>query len=192
MLNGVDKELFRPIKREDARSLVERLFNIKLRSKVLLHINPGPRKGTHILVKAVAKVKKAYGNAFTLLIVGKLGPKSYRDYVEELVRGLGLVDNVKVLGYVENKLLPLLYNVADITVTPSYSEGAPLVIPESLACGTPVVATDVGGNPEYLALAGIDENTQPSTNSTQYRRLARWQLKSIHSLKSRQHDMRLS
>jgi len=156
VLNGVDKELFRPIKREDARSLVERLFNIKLRSKVLLHINPGPRKGTHILVKAVAVVKKAYGDDFTLLIVGKLGPKSYKDYVEELVRGLGLMDNVKVLGYVEDNLLLLLYNVADITVVPSYSEGAPLVIPESLACGTPVVATDVGGNPEYLTLAGID------------------------------------
>jgi glycosyltransferase involved in cell wall biosynthesis len=157
VLNGVDKELFRPIKREDARSLVERLFNIKLRGKVLLHVNPGTLKGTHILVKAVAIVKKAYGNDFTLLIVGKLGHKSYRDYVEELVRGLGLMDNVKMLGYVENKLLPLLHNATDITVTPSYSEGAPLVIPESLACGTPVVATDVGGNPEYLALAGIDD-----------------------------------
>ena len=157
VLNGVNKELFKPIKREDAKSLVERLFNIKLGGKVLLHVNPGSLKGTHILVKAVAIVKKAYGDDFTLLIIGKLGPKSYREYVEELVRGLGLVDNVKMLGYVEDKLLPLLYNAADITVTPSYSEGAPLVIPESLACGTPVVATDVGGNPEYLALAGIND-----------------------------------
>jgi len=155
VLNGVDKELFRPIKREDARSLVERLFNIKLRSRVLLHVNPGPLKGTHILVKAVAIVKKAYGNDFTLLIVGKLGHKSYREYVEGLVRGLGLTDNVKMLGYVENKLLPLLYNVADISVTPSYSEGSPLVIPESLACGTPVIATNVGGNPEYLNRVGL-------------------------------------
>jgi len=157
VLNGVDKELFKPIKREDARSLVERLFNIKLRGKVLLHVNPGSRKGTHILVKAVAIVKKAYGNDFTLLIVGKLGHKSYREYVERLVRGLGLTDNIKMLGYVENRLLPLLYNIANITVTTSYSEGGPLTTPESLACGTPVVATDVGGNPEYLALAGIDD-----------------------------------
>jgi len=157
VLNGVNKELFRPIKREDARSLVERVSNIKLRGKVLLHVNPGLLKGTHILVKAVAEVKKIYGNDFTLLIVGKLGPKSYREYVEELVRGLGLTDNIKVLGYVENKLLPPFYNTADIAVVPSYSEGAPLVIAESLACGTPVVATDVGGNPEYLALAGIDD-----------------------------------
>jgi len=109
------------------------------------------------LIKAVAIVKKAYGDDFTLLIIGKLGPKSYREYVEELVRDLGLVDNVKMLGYVENQRLPMVYSSANLTIVPSYSEGGPLTTPESLACGTPVVATDVGGNPEYLALAGIDD-----------------------------------
>jgi len=58
---------------------------------------------------------------------------------------------------VQQDKLPLLYNAADLTVVPSYSEGSPLVIPESLACGTPVVATNVGGNPEYLSLAGLRE-----------------------------------
>jgi len=54
------------------------------------------------------------------------------------------------VGYVEHNKLPAVYNSADLTIVPSYSEGSPLVIPESLACGTPVVATNVGGNPEYL------------------------------------------
>ncbi len=84
-----------------------------------------------------------------------MGHKSYKEYAEGLVRGLGLTDNVKMLGYVEDKLLPLLYNATDITVTPSYSEGSLLVIPESLACGTPVIATNVGGNPEYLNKVGL-------------------------------------
>jgi glycosyltransferase involved in cell wall biosynthesis len=109
------------------------------------------------LIKAVAIVKKAYVDDFTLLIIGKLGPKSYREYVGGLVRGLGLVDNVKMLGYVEYQRLPMVYSSANLTIVPSYSEGGPLTTPESLACGTPVVATDVGGNPEYLALAGIDD-----------------------------------
>ena len=108
------------------------------------------------MIKAVAIVKKAYVDDFTLLIIGKLGPKSYREYVEELVRDLGLVDNVKMLGYVEYQRLPMVYSSANLTIVPSYSEGSSLTTPESLACGTPVVATDVG-NPEYLALAGIDD-----------------------------------
>jgi hypothetical protein len=52
--------------------------------------------------------------------------------------------------------LPALYNVADITIVPSYSEGGPLITPESLACGAPVIATNVGGNLEYLRLTHLD------------------------------------
>ncbi|MGC9107033.1 MAG: glycosyltransferase, partial [Infirmifilum sp.] len=86
-----------------------------------------------------------------------MGPRSYREYVEAMVKNLRLGSNVRFLGYVEQDRLSLLYNAADLTVVPSYSEGAPLVIPESLACGTPVIATNVGGNPEYLSLAGLEK-----------------------------------
>ena len=157
ILNGVDKEVFKPMNKDYAKTLVEEGFNLKLKSKVLLHVNPGPLKGTHILVKAVAMLKKIYGKDFTLLIVGKLGPRTFREYVKEIIRCLGLEENVKMLGYIENEKLPVLYNAADLTVVPSYSEGGPLITPESLACGTPVVATDVGGNPEYLTLAGLGD-----------------------------------
>jgi glycosyltransferase involved in cell wall biosynthesis len=155
ILNGVDKDVFKPMNKDYAKTLVEEIFRIKLRDKVLLHVNPGPRKGTHILIKAVAMLRRIYGDGFTLLIAGRLGPKTYREYVENMIRGLRLEENVKMLGYVKNELLPLLYNAADMTIVPSYSEGAPLVIPESLACGTPVIATNVGGNPEYLKLAHL-------------------------------------
>jgi len=156
VLNGIDKEVFKPTNKDYAKTQVEEIFKIRLKDKVLLHVNPGPRKGTHMLIKAVAILRKIYGDNFTLLIAGRLGPKTYREYVENMVRGLKLEENVKMLGYVENKLLPQLYSVADATVAPSYSEGAPLVIPESLACGTPVIATNVGGNPEYLKLMHLD------------------------------------
>jgi glycosyltransferase involved in cell wall biosynthesis len=156
ILNGVDKEVFKPMNKDYAKTLVEEILKVRLRDKVLLHVNPGPRKGTHILIKAAAMLKRIYGDNFTLLIAGRLGPKTYREYVENMIRGLKLKENVKMLGYVEQKLLPLLYNAADITVAPSYSEGAPLVTPESLACGTPVIATNVGGNPEYLEIVHLD------------------------------------
>jgi glycosyltransferase involved in cell wall biosynthesis len=164
VLNGVDKELFKPMDKEHARALIEEWFGVELRDKVLLHVNPGPRKGTHILIKAIAQLKKIYGRDFTLLIVGRLGPKIYKEYVEEMIGDLRLEKNVKMLGYVKDKKLPILYNAADLTVVPSYSEGSPLVIPESLACNTPVVATSVGGNPEYLTLAGLEDLIVPLSN----------------------------
>jgi glycosyltransferase involved in cell wall biosynthesis len=157
ILNGVDKDVFKPMNKDYAKTLVEEIFRIKLRDKVLLHANPGPIKGTHILVKAVAMLRRIYGDNFTLLIAGRLGPKTYREYVENMIRGLRLEEDVKMLGYVEHRLLPLLYNAADITIVPSYSEGGPLTTPESLACGTPVIATNVGGNPEYLLMAGLTD-----------------------------------
>jgi glycosyltransferase involved in cell wall biosynthesis len=152
ILNGVDKEVFKPMNKDYAKTQVEEIFKIRLKDKVLLHANPGPIKGTHILIKAVAMLRRIYGDNFTLLIAGKVGPKTYGEYVESMVRGLKLEENIKMLGYVEHELLPLLYNTADVTIVPSYSEGGPLITPESLACGTPVIATNVGGNPEYLSM----------------------------------------
>jgi glycosyltransferase involved in cell wall biosynthesis len=156
-LNGVDKNVFKPMNKDYAKTLVEEIFKIRLRDKVLLHVNPGPRKGTHVLIKAVAMLRRIYGNNFTLLITGRLGPKTYREYIESMTKNLRLEDSVKMLGYVEDKLLPLLYNAADVVIGSSYSEGSPLVIPEALACATPVVATNVGGNPEYLTLVDLSE-----------------------------------
>jgi glycosyltransferase involved in cell wall biosynthesis len=156
ILNGVDKDVFKPMNKDYAKTQVEEIFEVRLRDKVLLHVNPGPIKGTHILIKAIAMLRRIYGDNFTLLIVGKLGPKTYREYVENMIRCLKLEENIKILGYVEHKLLPLLYNTADVTIVPSYSEGGPLTTPESLACGTPVIATNVGGNPEYLSIVGLN------------------------------------
>jgi glycosyltransferase involved in cell wall biosynthesis len=157
ILNGVDKDVFKPMNKNYAKTFVEELFKIRLKDKILLHVNPGPIKGTHILIKATAILRRIYGDNFTLLMAGRIWPRTYKEYIEDMVRGLKLEENVKMLGYVEHRLLPLLYNAADVTVAPSYSEGAPLVIPESLACGTPVIATNVGGNPEYLTLTNLSD-----------------------------------
>jgi len=103
VFNGVDEEKFKPMDKDRARALVEERFGVELRDKVLLHVNPGPRKGTHVLVKAIAMLKRAWGNNFTLLVVGKLGPKTYKGHVEYMIKSLGLEGNVKMLGYVKNK-----------------------------------------------------------------------------------------
>jgi len=155
ILNGVNRELFKPMSKDAARSHLEQKYGVNFRGYVIAHIGLSPRKGTYTLVKALVMLKKM-GAEFTALFVGRIEPPSYRSYVEDIIRRNNL--NVKLFKWVPDDDLPYIYNSADVTVVPSYSEGSPLVIPESLACGTPVIATNVGGNPEYLSMAGLSNN----------------------------------
>ena len=50
VLNGVDKEVFKPMNKDYVKTQVKEIFKVRLRDKVLLHVNPGPIKGTHILI----------------------------------------------------------------------------------------------------------------------------------------------
>jgi glycosyltransferase involved in cell wall biosynthesis len=82
------------------------------------------------------------------LVVGK-GPDL--ESVRLQVTQLGISSNFKLAGFVSDEDLPSYYNAADLFVLPSKSgEGLPLVALEAMACGLPVVATDVGGIKEIL------------------------------------------
>ena len=86
------------------------------------------------------------GQRLRLLVIG--GDKDCRDEVERL-KGLSkclqLNDSVTFCGLVEQEMLPYFYSAADLCVFPSHYESFGLAALESLACGTPVVATQVGG-----------------------------------------------
>lgn len=105
------------------------------------------RMGIDKLLQALAEVKKYVPNVW-LAIAGK-GVR--RAALEQQVQTLGLQDHVQFLGYVPDEQLPIAYQAADLTVVPSqHLEGFGLILLESLACGTPVVSTPVGGMPEVL------------------------------------------
>ena len=67
------------------------------------------------------------------------------DRVKQLAKERDLEDQIDFVGQVDHLELPLYYNAADVCVVPSYYESFGLVALESMACGTPVVATRVGG-----------------------------------------------
>ncbi|MEM8503551.1 MAG: glycosyltransferase family 4 protein [Cyanobacteria bacterium P01_D01_bin.1] len=105
------------------------------------------RMGIDNLLEALAQLKQTVPEVW-LAIAGK-GP--LRSQLEEQAQALGLVDNVRFLGFLPEADLPVAYQAADLTVMPSQSlEGFGLVLLESLACGTPAVCTPVGGMPEVL------------------------------------------
>ncbi|EKQ67120.1 glycosyltransferase [Leptolyngbyaceae cyanobacterium JSC-12] len=105
------------------------------------------RMGIDKLLQAVAIVKQQVPDVW-LAIAGK---GTLRPRLEQQVEDLGLRKHVKFLGYVPDEQLPIAYQAADLTVVPSQSlEGFGLILLESLACGTPVLSTPVGGMPEVL------------------------------------------
>jgi D-inositol-3-phosphate glycosyltransferase len=86
-----------------------------------------------------------------------------RENLRNLTKELGISDHVTFLGFVNHEELPIFYSAADVCVIPSYHESFGLVALESLACGTPVVATKVGAM-ESVIRSGhtgyvVDDNT---------------------------------
>jgi glycosyltransferase involved in cell wall biosynthesis len=100
----------------------------------------------------------------TLVLMGGTGPLA--NELNNRIRALNLEQNVRCLGRVSDHDLPLAYRAADMTVVPSQAlEGFGLITLESLASGTPVYVTPVGGLPETIrpfAPECIFENTGPT------------------------------
>ncbi len=71
--------------------------------------------------------------------------------LEGQIASAGVQEHVRLLGYVEEERLPLMYQAADLSIVPTVAlEGFGLVVVESLAAGTPVLVTPIGGLPEVV------------------------------------------
>jgi len=135
---GVELDLFQPMNKGKARGELG-LDD----TKVLLFVGRiQPLKGLDILLRAVACLDR---NDLRLLIVGGDAGGGEVARLRSLARELGIAEKVVFLGAVEHERMPLFYNAANVCVVPSYYESFCLVAIEALACGTPVVASRVGG-----------------------------------------------
>lgn len=137
VLHGVDLELFRPVDREAVRA------RLGLAGRVLLSVGHlTRRKGHHLAVEALPELPGT-----TLLIAGD---GWYEAGLREMAAAFGVADRVRFLGHVEQENLRDYYGAADALVLASNREGMANVLLESMACGTPVVATPVWGTPEAV------------------------------------------
>jgi peptidoglycan/xylan/chitin deacetylase (PgdA/CDA1 family) len=106
-----------------------------------------PVKGLDVLLHACSTLQ-SHGTSFKLYLIGN-GP--LRATLEAQCASLGITDHVRFIGSVPHDQLGSWYRAADCTVLSSHSEGIPNVLRESLACGTPFVATRVGGISEIAS-----------------------------------------
>ncbi len=143
MRNGVDLVRFRPTDPGQARQALGL-------SGAPLFLSVGhliERKGHHLVIESLALLGSRFPGA-QLVIAGE-GPE--REALGTLARRLGVQDQVLFVGAVKNAELYLWYGAADVFVLASSREGWANVLLEAMACGTPVVATDIWGTPEVVA-----------------------------------------
>ena len=140
---GVDTDLFTPGDRAEAR----RRLGLDDRPVLLWVGRIAPIKGLDTLLDTVARLREA-GRDMRLLVVGGEADEPTNGHETSLRRriaALGLGESVRFVGPQPQSVLPLYYAAADVTVLPSYYESFGMVALEAMACGSPVIASRVGG-----------------------------------------------
>jgi D-inositol-3-phosphate glycosyltransferase len=142
---GVDLELFRPMEPDRARSML----GLPPDHKMILFVGRlDPIKGLDTLLRAMARIVEGrpdwLQNACLYVIGGEKGDEGARGDAEQ-ARILALRDVVTFLGPQAQDALPAYYSAAKVVVVPSRYESFGMVALEAMACGAPVIASDVGG-----------------------------------------------
>jgi glycosyltransferase involved in cell wall biosynthesis len=141
--NGVDIERFQP------QDLQKSRLRLELAQDVPLIVSVGSlieSKGHHLLIDAISELT-AWLPQLRLYI---LGEGVYRSKLQQRIREKNLQDRAFLMGNRPNEELSAWFSAANLSCVMSSREGWPNVVSESLACGTPVLATRVGGIPEIL------------------------------------------
>lgn len=146
--NGVDLDKFFPVPQVEAR---ERLGLPQNRRIVLSVGRIVENKGYHLIVEALHLLREAEQNCPYLVIVGGAADEAiYPAKLRETITQLKMGKDVLLAGPQANETLRDWYSAADVYCLASKTEGWPNVLLESLACGTPVVATNTWGTPEII------------------------------------------
>jgi teichuronic acid biosynthesis glycosyltransferase TuaC len=135
--NGVDLKIFAPMNRQEA------LDRLGLKGPLIVTVgNILEAKGQHLVVRALAQFPE-----LQYLIVGT-GPNERE--VQRIAGEAGVASRVHFMGRWPHEDLAHIYGAADAMILASAREGCPGVVLESQACGTPVIATNVGGVSEIV------------------------------------------
>ena len=148
---GVDTTRFYPIPPDEAKEFV----GVPKDEKMLLYVGRiEPLKGVDILIKAIAQLRRSDVLSecphYLYIIGGDPDPENARlnkemQRLQNLCKELGVGNMVLFLGKRDQDTLQYYYSAAEIVIMPSHYESFGMVALEAMACGTPVIATQVGG-----------------------------------------------
>jgi glycosyltransferase involved in cell wall biosynthesis len=149
---GYDNKLFIPVKDDLLIDKILQKYGIN-GNYILYTGNLEPWKNLVRLIQAFIKLRKSRTIRHKLVAVGAKG-WLYND-IFRLARESGMEQDIIFTGYVENQDLPVLYSGADVFVYPSLYEGFGLPPLEAMACGTPVITSNISSLPEVVGDAGV-------------------------------------
>lgn len=147
---GVTKD-FRPVSDPVIRAEVRQKY--KLPEEYILYVGlVEPRKNLPLLIKSF-KALVERGVHHQLVIVGRFG-WMYQEVLQQ-IEALGVKEKVHFTGYLPSQDLPMVYNLASVFVYPTLYEGFGLPALEAMACGTPVITSEISSLPEIVGDAGL-------------------------------------
>ena len=150
--NGVDLHKFNPLPRAEAR----RALQLPPDAPVLVTVGAlVERKGFHRVIELLPALRAQHPGLIYLVVGGSSPEGDMSAELEQQVHSLGLADAVRFLGALPPEKLRVPLSAADVFVLATRNEGWANVLLEAMACGLPVVATDVGGNAEVVCDASL-------------------------------------
>lgn len=146
--NGVDTQRFRPLDRQASRAQLD----LPTDAPILISVGGlVERKGFHRVIAQLPTLIEHWPSLIYLIVGGPSAEGNNRPELEALVAQLGIEAHVRFLGAVTPDQLAAPLSAADIFILATRNEGWANVFLEAMACGLPVVTTDVGGNREVVS-----------------------------------------
>ena len=152
---GVEPEFFH-VDANSASAFVSSQYGLGQKPYVFFAGEIGPRKNLDNLIRAIAQLKvMPKCNQIELVLVGERRASDYLSYLEILIEELGLTGDVRWLDFVPRSHLRYILKTARISAFVSLCEGFGLPIIEAMACGTPVICSNVSSMPEIAGNAAV-------------------------------------
>ena len=151
--NGVNIQRFKPVNQEKIQYMRSKLGIPNGKKVVGMFASFKPQKNHKFFIKAASKIKQHYPDVVfmfvgDMLYKGMSGSVETKEKINNLIKTAGIEEDCLFLGNKEN--VEDYYPICCLTVLPSLFEGTPNVALESMACGVPVVATDVSDNAKLI------------------------------------------
>jgi glycosyltransferase involved in cell wall biosynthesis len=150
LYSGVDK-MFRPVTDNHLLQDARRRYGIGDEPYLLTVGTVQPRKNYHVLVRALKSISQ--NHIHNLVIVGGMG--WLHEQLQEEIEAQELTERVILAGFVDDSDLPALYSDATLFTFPSLYEGFGLPVLEAMACGVPVISSNVSSLPEVVGDAAV-------------------------------------